>query len=251
MQGFFVIKIGGKDGMKIDTHELTDILAKFSGQLLDVSNGPRSKRFSLSYFVQNTIPYFHADIPFEAADIYQNYKDHLDIKGASFNAYLYYNLIKTMQQPEFEFMRYRYINDDWYVFENLPFFISVVLQKQDKQFSIFIENVGQMTWHEFVAAYDNQISNVRESESGTTINSDAWFVLAYQITTMPFVFASYTPAYKCPEHDAHSPWFVISKRYKENDKTHFMLSCTVSHASCSPSQLHAFLKAFRKNLLSK
>lgn len=230
--------------------ELNDLLNQFEGKSIDTTTGPRSKTFALNYFTQNLVPYFHTDIPFNACGIYQNYKENYQHSGATFNGFLYYHLIQTMQKPEFEFLRYRYINDKWYSFENLPFFISVVLQKSDQQLSIFIENVGKLTWQQFIATYDNQVSHVRKTETGTKITSDAWFVLAHQITSMPFFFSSYIPSFKRPEHDAHSPWFVFSKRQIEDGKTQFQLSCTVSHASCSPAQLHSFLKEFRKSITS-
>lgn len=234
--------------MIISEGELKTILETFEGKLIDTNIGSRSKRFALQYFTKNLNPYFLTTIPFDACDIYQNYKSNYQVHNITFNGFLYYHLIQTMQNPEYAFMRYRYINDEWYCFENLPFFISVVLRNSDQQLSTFIKDVGKLTWLEFVTAFNKNISEVRESGIGTDIISDAWFVLAHQITSMPFFFSSYTPSFKRPEHDAHSPWFVFSKRNIEHGKTRFNLSCTISHASCSPAQLNSFLKEFKKNI---
>jgi chloramphenicol O-acetyltransferase len=235
--------------MHIEDEELERALEKFSGELVNLQNETEFKRFSLGFYPQNTNPFFHTDIKLDLSVIYQNYRTYHKIEGSSFNAFLYYHLIKTMQAPEFSLFRYRYINDKWYCFNNLPFYVSVTVGKESgQQQGFFIEGVGTMTWPEFVRTYRHEINSLREGGGDPVYNDLSWYGLTHMITSMSFPFSSYLPSQKNKDHNAEAPWFVIGQREEHDGKVECTLSCTVSHSSGLPSELGAFKDALIDNL---
>lgn len=236
--------------MKVEVEELNRALSRFSGRKIDLSNESEFKQFSLGFFSQNTDPFFHANIKLDLTEIYQNYKLYYKIEGSSFNAFMYYHLIKTMQQPKFSPFRYRSLNNQWYCFDNLPFYVSVSVDKESgQQLGFFIERSAHMSWRDFVSVYRNEIKKLREmNREASSIEELSWYGISHQITSMVFPFSSYTPSLKCPAHNAEAPWFVVGQREENNGDVGCTLSCSVSHSSGLPSDLAAFKEAFIDSL---
>ena len=110
--------------MQLSEQELHNLLNRFSGYVLPQQKRSFAKQFFLNFFTQQTINTFHADIPIDITQSLAIYKTYYQRPGSSFNAFLYYNLIKTMQKEAFSLLRHRYFNNEWYQFDNPPFFIS-------------------------------------------------------------------------------------------------------------------------------
>jgi chloramphenicol O-acetyltransferase len=231
-----------------DSQELTRILERFTGHKIHLEKESFFKSFSLGFFTRNVIPTFHADIPLDITDIYACYKQHYQCAHSTFNAFLYYHLIQIMKKPEFAYFRYRYINNEWYCFDNPPFFISVTLSSTLQQNGFFIENTANMTWHEFVRAYKTGIDEQRQTTTPTFASDLSWYAIPHQFTSMPFYFTGYTPSQKHDDNNAHAPWVVASARKTEGERTMMTLSYTLSHASSLPIELHAFQAQLEKAL---
>ncbi|MCH9756329.1 MAG: hypothetical protein K0U37_03940 [Gammaproteobacteria bacterium] len=237
--------------MQVSEEALTHLLERFAGRKVEIEERSVFKIFSLPFFPNNVNPNVQMDVPIDATLIYSQYKAYHQREKSSFNAFLYYNLIQTMQQPEFACLRYRYLNDEWYCFDNLPFFVSVKINDPAiQQVDFFLENVGTMSWPDFVQAYTTSIAERRAIGTGVFPEDISWYGMSHLITTIPSAFSGYTPSQKASEHNAHAPWFVCSKREEKEDGVVFTLSCTVSHASTLPSELTAFISAFQENLLT-
>jgi len=236
--------------MQLSEQELKDLLIRFDGCLLP-QQPSFAKRFFLKFFTQQTINTIHADISIDITQSLAIYKSYYQREGSSFNSYLYYNLIKTMQKEEFALFRYRYINDAWYQFDNPPFFISVKINDPDiEQVDFFIENSAHLSWAEFVRIFSKGVSTCRQTKQpGSPEKTQGWYGVSHQMTSMPFLFTSYNPSQKRSDLFAHGPWFVFSQRQTLSDDTiQLNLSCTLSHASTLPSNLDCFIGAFKKDL---
>ncbi len=236
--------------MRIEPAALERLLHKFSGRLVTEEEKSEFKKFSLGFFPNNTIPTVHTDLPLDITAIHSNYQVYHKHAGSSFNAYLQYHLVKTMQQPEFTWLRYRYINAQWYCFDNLPLLVSVKIDDTSiQQVDFFLENVTFMPWREFVKAYREKISEHRATKQHIMPECISWYGVAHMVTNMPFNFSSYLPSQKENDYYAHAPWFVGSRRIEKSDGLYTTLSCTFSHASGLPSELDTFIKALKENLL--
>jgi chloramphenicol O-acetyltransferase len=234
--------------MRIDEKGLQDLLVSFDGRKLDEAQSS-FKSFSLNFYTKNVIPTYHSDITIDATLMQDHYNVYYKRKGSSFSAYIYYNLLKTMQQEQFEFLRYRFINDAWYVFNKLPLFTSVTNSDPAiQQVGFFIEHVASKSWKEFIAAYESGVSEYRHSKIAQVVPHVAWYGLSHQMTVMPFDFTGYTPSQKPDDYNAHSPWFVVSQRRSKADEIVFSLSLTWSHASSLPSEMGRFLEQFKRNM---
>lgn len=156
-----------------------------------------------------------------------------------------FHLIKTMQNEVFSFLRYRYINEQWYCFNQLPLFVSV---KNDvpgvQQVFFFIEKVANMSWSEFSDTYASGIAKYRQLQEGMTPPHAGWYNVSHQVTTLPFDFTGYTPSQKHNDSNAHAPWFVVSQRQSASAGAHFTLSCTCSHASWGILRIPAKLSSY-------
>lgn len=234
--------------MRITEEELEELLHSFDGNLIQKQS--YFKTICLGFFPNNVVPSFHADIPFDSTNILSNYKTYYQRNESTFLAFICYNLIKTMQNETFSFLRYRYINDQWYCFNQLPLFVSVKVNDLSvQQVFFFIERAGSMSWDEFSNAYASGVAKYRQLQEGMTPPHPGWYNVSHQVTGLPFDFTGYTPSQKHNDSNAHAPWFVVSHRQSTNKGVHFTLSCTCSHASCLPSELDGFLESFRHNLL--
>jgi chloramphenicol O-acetyltransferase len=235
--------------MHVTKAELAELLEHFEGYPLERQSS--FKTVSLRFYPNNVVPSFHTDIPFDASIIHSNYKTYYKHPGSTFSAWICYNLINTMQSLEFSFLRYRYINENWYCFNKLPLFVSVKIDDPTvQQGYFFIEDVANMSWPEFSTRYASEVAERRRSRVSIEPPYPSWYNISHQITTMPFDFTGYTPSQKHNNSNAHAPWFVMSQRQITDERIHFTLSCTLSHASCLPSEFNHFLGKFNQNLLA-
>lgn len=230
--------------LRISDVELQELLTRFNGYKVD-QNLSSFKKFSLNFFVNNVVPTFHTDIRINATLMNAHYNTYYKRKGSSFLAYLYYNLIQTMQQEQFNYLRYRFINNEWYCFDDLPLFLSVTLGDQTtQQKGLFIEHVAHLSWTQFVEVYSEGIITSRKSDP-EIFAPLGWYGISHEMALMPFDFSGYSPSQKHNDYNAHKPWFVASKRqiHEENNekKVTFTLSLSWSHASTLPSEMNRFL----------
>ena len=236
--------------MRINEQDLDKLLTRFTGYSVK-GHGSSFKKICLGFFPSNVVPSFHADIPFDATSIQSNYKTYYQLSDSSFSVYIYYNLIQIMKREDFSFLRYRFINDNWYCFDNLPLFVSVkVNDPLIQQVNFFIEDVAGMSWSEFSHAYRLGIETHRKSKTSMVPPEGGWYGVSHLLTTLAFDFTGYIPSQKHNDFNAHAPWFVLSQKQMIDDKVHFTLSCTLSHASSLPSELDLFINTLKQALIN-
>lgn len=247
--------------MDIPEEELQRLLREFDGKKVNLAVESGNKAFSLGFFTGHVDPCIHADIPIDVTWIEQNYSTYYRKKQdgfSTFNMFILFNLMKTIEQNPFFYLCYRYMNGEWYCFNNLPLMVSVKVDDPAvQQVFFFVKNIREMDWKTFYKTYSEGVAICRANNSNVQLadsnnkNLDAgrygWHAMGHLMTSMLFDFDSYTPSQKPKELEAHAPWFIFSKRSQEEEKTFITLSCHVSHASFIPAELDKFVKAFQKN----
>jgi chloramphenicol O-acetyltransferase len=242
--------------LRLTEEQLQKFLSDFDGKRLDQMNLSTYHKVALNFFpdkkqVKDSRIEFTSQLNITA--IYHTYEQfYKAAKGATFTAYLKWNLLKTMQDTPFN---WRYINNQWYEFKNLPLEVSVRTQDNRQQILNFIYNVANMSWEDFAAKH----SELRKGEAEnaladiSTLTEYPLYAIAYQIVGLHIPgMTSYKTTKKV--QDSHQPWIVFSDPYTVSSASAsasasakqiiLPLHLSISHASLSPHLAEKFIEKF-------
>lgn len=226
--------------------ELTQILSKYKGRTL--------KEEELSHYVNWAMDYFHDENhvtdPYltmtlnldltQARSVYENtYKA---VEGASFQAYLVWNLSRALQK-EWTFST-RNIDGTWYLFNNLPIFTPIAVGGDLRFKDVIIENSTELSWQEFAQAYRNEINN--EDAQLEILPQKVWALCPFigNLPNMNFTsFQVHRNRLKTGR-----PLFYFGQRVQTSDSLFVPLSISIDHANADPFVLDRLISSFQSYL---
>ena len=149
--------------MILSSHQLTFLLHRYQG---DVCDAPNRGRERVSFFSDTDLSPFHASTNLSICP-------EIIPKGPSIGSFLSYQILSVMKDTPLACRRY--INQQWYLFKNLPLWLDDKEVKHTP--GILIENLNQLSWDAFAERC------LMKKELNPLFGEDE---IAHQMTTVPF-----------------------------------------------------------------
>lgn len=225
--------------MKILPEYLEILLTRFSGRRIDSKDLSSYRQFSVKFF---TVPEQIANPRIEFTlqlDITEIYKNHVNTNdNGSFSAFFKWMLLKAMHSTPFN---WRYINDQWYEFDNLPLFVAVRTSDEREQTHVFLYDVVSSSFEDFCKKHSLVGKGLHSPAEQTEFDS-ILFLICYQIERLHFPhMTSYRTTIKPLHLDSHRPSIVFSDPYVSEAKRYLPIHFSISHASLMPKLVEDFL----------
>nr|WP_289847725.1 CatA-like O-acetyltransferase [Pseudoalteromonas sp. C2R02] len=176
----------------------------------------------------------------QARSVYEN--SYKAVEGASFQAYLVWNLSRALQK-EWTFST-RNIDGTWYLFTNLPIFTPIAVGGDLRFKDVIIENSTELSWQEFAQAYRNEINN--ENAQLEILPQKVWALCPFigNLPNMNFTsFQVHRNRLKTGR-----PLFYFGKRVQTADSLFVPLSISIDHANADPFVLDRLISSFQSYL---
>jgi len=129
----------------MDTKTLLD---RYDGRPLNIEELSTFEKWALDYFDNPEFivdPTLEVTLELDITKANANYRaKHASIDGASFTAYLTYNLFKTVG-AHYSF-KCRCFDGKWYIFDNAPLMLPVATGDKERFSDVLIEDVHAMDW---------------------------------------------------------------------------------------------------------
>ena len=178
----------------------------------------------------------------DARNVYEN--SFQNTIGASFQAYLVWNLTKALCL-HWTFCT-RKIDGEWYLFKNPPVFFPIAVGGEDRFKHVIINDVTLMDWTKFSKVY-------RESIQYPKMDVDSFPQLIWAISH----FIGNLPALNFTSFQFHRgsmktgrPLFYFGQRYNLQQRLKVPVSITLDHANADPYVLNELIQTYQ-NLLTQ
>jgi chloramphenicol O-acetyltransferase len=245
--------------LTLTPEQLEKFLAAYQGTPLNLQKVSGYHKVALEFFTdpsQVIDPRIEFTSQLDITDIYRTYlKYYHRPNETTFTAYLKWMMLKAMQNTPFN---WRYINNNWYEFNNLPLEVNVITNDERGQIVNFLYNVSDSTWEKFSSEHAKLIKGQEKNalDDMEALRASPLYAIAHQIVG---VHLPHITSYKTTRkiQYSHHPWIVFSDRYSENSASNSLsflfknntrmflpLHMSISHASLSPHFATAFLRKF-------
>ncbi|MBD0404502.1 MULTISPECIES: CatA-like O-acetyltransferase [unclassified Flammeovirga] len=229
--------------------EKEELLQKYGGRKIKMDEVSSYEQWSLDFFHQKEIvrePNLQMTLQVDITEGYQYYQENLkQYEGASFTAYLMWTLVETMKKHPY--FRYRKIEDEWYVFDNLPVFSPIAVGGETRFTEIIVEDPAQSTIETYFKNYKKCLDYAFNRDGDFAPLPVMVWATAHFIGNLPNLqFTSFQ--LHASALDSARPYFYFGKRYQQGDQLLIPLSITFDHSSLDPFVLSAFMADFEAQL---
>jgi len=226
--------------------QLTQILSKYQGRRLQGNELTKYTNWAMDYFHDEahvSDPYITMTLNLDLSNARHVYNSsYKQVIGASFQAYLIWNLAKALRK-EWSFST-RNIDGEWYLFEKLPIFTPIAVGGDLRFKDVVIEEPTELSWEEFVDNYRNLV----DGERGVlgVLPQNVWALCPFigNLPNMNFTsFQVNRAALKTGR-----PYFYFGQRIQQGDKMFVPLSISMDHANADPYVLDQLISSFQEFL---
>lgn len=222
--------------------DLDEILKKYSGSKLSVEKTTCYERWAMSYFHDESIvsdPYLAMTLQLDLSQARNTYEsDYRDTAGASFQAYLVWNLARALKS-EWIFNT-RNIEGTWYQFDNLPIFMPTAIGGELRFKDVILNDVASSTWEEFARYYRSSIDD--PTAQFEILPQNVWSLCTFigNLPDMPFTGFQLHKSRK----SSGRPSFYFGRRDTSNGQCKVPLSISFDHANSDPFVLNKLIQIF-------
>ncbi|NME68068.1 CatA-like O-acetyltransferase [Flammeovirga aprica] len=225
--------------------EKDELLQKYGGKKLKMDEVSSYEQWSLDFFHQKEIvrePNLQMTLQVDITKGYQFYKENLkQYEGASFTAYLMWALVEAMKKHPY--FRYRKLDDEWYVFDNLPVFSPIAVGGETRFTEIIVEDPALSTVEEYFKNYKKCLDYAFNRDGNFEPLPVLVWASTHFIGNLPNLqFTSFQ--LHASALDSARPYFYFGKRYQQGEQLLIPLSITFDHSSLDPYVLSAFMADF-------
>ncbi len=227
---------------------LQEALDAYQGIKLQPNQLSRYQQWAFSYFHDenfvanpNLSITLHLDLV-DARDVYES--SFQSTKGASFQAYLVWNLVKALSL-HWTFNT-RKVNGEWYLFKNLPVYFPIAVGGEDRFKDVMINDVTFMDWAKFSRVYRNSIQSPTDIGSIPTL---IWEI-SHFIGNLPALNFTSFQIHRGIRNAAR-PIFYFGQRYNLQQRQKVPVSVTFDHANADPYVLNNLIQTYQNLLTEK
>ncbi len=213
----------------------------YQGRLLEESDLTRYHYFGFMYYTDTKYiydPRIQFTMQLDITQVYDNYLKNYKVLSdkITFASFIKWIVIKSMYNTPFN---WRFMNDNWYVFNNLPMEVTMRTNQNRELASYIVYNVAQSTWDSF---YQKQIEYKEGKLPFNAFGTQELPVhqLCYQMLNVHIPkMTSYNVTHRVIY--AQQPFVVFSDRYEEAGKIYLPFYLSYSHATLTPEDAEIFL----------
>lgn len=231
----------------IKQQEEIEFIQKYKGRLLREEDFSSYEKWALYFFhkqdhtrdscLQVTL---QIDITKAMEHYTRHYKQML---GASFTAYLMWCVVQTAKKhPCF---RYRKIQGQWYIFDELPLSIPIAVGGDVRFADLNLEPITNTKLEAFFTEYRSSQDALFAQTDKKARTSGAYWENSWFIGNLPHLQFTAFQLHK-PNMENGKPFFYFGKRYMQEGKKMTPLSIYFDHANLDPFLLSAYMHDFQK-----
>lgn len=201
-------------------------------QKLDLDSWKRKEHFL--FFKQMEEPFFGVTVPIDCTNAYAKSKE----SGISFFAYYLHKTLVAVNT--IEAFRYRIIDNDVYIFDQID--VSATILREDKTFGFSLMEYAE-DFNEFAEITKKEIARIQETTGLITRDFSENLI---HFSAVPWVnFTSYSHARSFTFPDS-CPKISFSKMMDENGKKTMQMSIHVHHGLIDGYDIGLFLNCFEE-----
>ncbi len=222
---------------------LQEALEQYQGTKLKLDELSKYQQWAFSFFHNEEFvlnPNLSITLQLDlggAREIYE--KSFQNPQGASFQAYLVWNLVKALSL-NWTFCT-RKIDGEWYFFKNLPVYFAIAVGGEDRFKDVIINDVSLMDWTKFSRFYRNSIQNYKIDVG--SLPPLMWEIAHFigNLTDLNFTsFQIHRGIMKTGR-----PIFYFGQRYNSHQGLTVPLSITFDHANSDPYVLNKLMQTYQ------
>jgi chloramphenicol O-acetyltransferase type A len=227
---------------KIGYDILMIIPNEYQPRLLDEKTKEGYLNWSLDFFTDPNIvqvPCIDITIQLDVTHAYKLYQEN-PIEGATFFSFLVWHLVQTLKD-HFSF-NLRRIENQWFILDNPPVMIPVAVGGKDRFCEMFLENIGEISYEDFVIQYRQQLDQIRNGK-GKRAESETYLLSCFIGNLPNLQFTGLTLSWQNREIVGH-PRFYFGKRYWQNKQLFIPFAAKLHHATTDPFVLDLLIQDF-------
>ncbi|MEL6535496.1 MAG: CatA-like O-acetyltransferase [Bacteroidota bacterium] len=230
---------------------VAEFLDRYAGRKLDMDSLSSYEQWALPFFHQQDVvkePHLQMTLQLDITEALAYYRAEVKgMPGATFTAYLIWHLSQTTSRhPCF---RYRCIEGEWYVLDNLPVFTPIAIGGDARFSETLLENVIPSTLAEFFPYYQGQLTKGRSREDFQPLSNLEWGGALFVGNLPNLQFTGFT-LHMSAFHMGR-PYFYFGKRYTQQERDFIPMLITFDHANLDPFVLSSFMEDFEGSIAGK
>ena len=223
-------------------------IKKYNGRKYTYEERSTYEKWSLDFFHNKEIitePLLQITLQVDITKALKHYDIHYKpIKGASFAAYLMWHVVHTTKKHPY--FRYRKIQDEWYIFDELPIYAPVGIGGDARFGNLILEPSSLHSLDGFFYHYRSALSKLFDDSTFEVLNPTIW-KNAWFIGNLPNLqFTGYQ--LHTSVVSSGRPFFYFGKRYEQDGKLFNPLLVAFDHSNLDPFVLSAFMEDFQKSI---
>ena len=220
-------------------------IERYNGRKLTEEEKITYEKWSLNFFHQPNVvqePYLQMTLQVDITRALENYAANFKhIEGASFTAYLMWHVVQAGKKHPY--FRYRKIQDEWYIFDELPLYAPIAVGGDARFADLKLEPFVNITLEDFFPIYRNTQNQLFAQKEFLPLSpiywQNAWFI--GNLPNLQFTgFQLHTSAIKNGR-----PFFYFGKRYLQGGKQMIPLLIAFDHSNLDPYVLSAYMDDFQ------
>jgi len=224
------------------------IPSKYQPRLLEEKEKEGWLSWSLEYFTDPNVlqvPNIDLTIQLDVTNAYEIYQINHQ-QGATFFSFLIWHLMQTMKN-HFCF-NLRLVENQWYILDNPSVFTPVAIGGKNRFTKMFLENINQLSYPEFVIQYRRKLDQLRVDKVEYT--GEESYSLSCFIGNLPNLqFTGLTLHWRVLDIIGQ-PYFYFGKRYWQNDQLFIPLTVKLHHACNDPFVFDLLIQDFCKRFVT-
>lgn len=231
--------------------EELEFIERYNGRKLTEEERTTYEKWSLNFFHHQHIvqdPYLQMTLQVDITDALEVFRENYKhIEGSSFTAYLMWHIVQTGKKHPY--FRYRKIQDEWYVFDELPLYAPIAIGGDARFADLKLEPFVNIKLENFFAIYRSVQNKLFDDGVFTPLSpiywQNAWFI--GNLPNLQFTgFQLHSSAIKNGR-----PFFYFGKRYKQAQREMIPLLVAFDHSNLDPFVLSAYMDDFQKSIEAK
>ena len=227
--------------------ELQEALERYQGTKLNLDELSKYQQWAFRYFHNEEFvlnPNLSVTIQLDLVkprEVYE--RSFQNTQGASFQAYLMWNLVKALSL-EWTFST-RKIDGEWYLFKNIPVYFPIVVGGNNRFKNVIINDIIFMNWTKFCRVYRDSIENSNDLGSFSKLTWE----ISHFIGNLPYLnFTSFQMHHATQK--TGRPIFYFGQRYNLYQRQTVPLSITFDHANTDPYLLNKLMQTYQNLLIT-
>jgi chloramphenicol O-acetyltransferase type A len=225
--------------------QLEALIDEYEGKPLPLGQLTAFDQTMLNFFVNSDFvddPYIDVSLIHDISAAARNFDVIKALyRESTFSAFLLWSAAKSLL--EIRHLNWRYFNNSWYEFNNLPFFMPIQTGNDEARLaSVILKNIKYSCFSDFVEYYNASVAKARTT-TNTAVSDPSLYLLSHHLVNLPALrFTSLKP--QTPRIKNTNVSWIFGQRYEENGILKVPMMIRMHHSNGDPLILDQLLKTF-------